>query len=341
MISLRKSMDHLAAAEASQRAAADAFARAVQAAACYAVELLPREVAVLRNQLAGLAGDVRRADAPEQYGAAETVLEAQLRAYQESSHQELERMRVELRAAAEAMKIFADGIAGSGGEHAALLTAELKRMEEATRDAELEELRTTVRSGVQAVRTSHQELQRTHAQVVAQLKDEIRTLHRQLHGPPESGEESLGLWSRSKLDARIEDLLTGDAAFALVLVSVDGLAALYESHPRAAVHDALQTTVRQLTELIRGRAMTGEWCPGVFAVILEELPEQAGELARRVPRELGQPHRCRHHGRPHTFALQARAAVVGRPAGLAATRFFAALEQVAAQAGEVSLEVRR
>ncbi len=330
-------MERLDTVDAAKLAAVEAFARAIEATAQYAVELMPQEADAFREQLGALAREVKGADGPEQYSVAENALEFQLRAYQQDSHRELQRLRGELDAAAEVLKTFAEGLAASGEEHAIRLDTELKRMEEAAREDDLEHLRQAVRGGVQAVRHSYQELEQKYTRVVAQLKDEIRVLHQQACGQRTEDTESLGLRSRSKTDAMIENLLVRDVAFAVVLVKIEGLGELYDAHPRVAVRDALQHTVKKLAGMIRGRAFMGQWTPGIFAAVLEELPGQGPELARRVPRDLAQPYPCRDHGRPHTLALRAGAALVSRPAGIPAAQFYATLEQAFAAPGPLSV----
>ncbi|MFM2125102.1 MAG: Diguanylate cyclase, domain [Acidobacteriota bacterium] len=243
MLSLNQSIQKINEEEAARLAAARELSAAADAAAEYAVEVDPRETGQFREHLRNLSEQLSRQPSHDSLQSARHNFQTELRQYSAHASKEVRRLKQDLHAAAQAMQSFAQGISTGAHEHEALLRQEFEQLTRASDQDDLPALRATVRQTVAAVTASYQELRQAHNLVIAQLRDEIRTLQQTVERQSNSATPAPPtLLERRVLDQHLEEKLRARQGFHLLLARP-----CHPDHPK--VPD--EVTIAQLQDEIR------------------------------------------------------------------------------------------
>ncbi len=330
MISLRQSMKALDDTEAARRAAARAFADAVETSAEHVVEVNRAEAAEFREQVLKLAGRVSGSTTASDLDAARDVFRGELKEYSRRAGQQVRKMREELVAAADAMRTVAEGVSNSGGEHESTLKREFSQLQRTAERGDAGAMRTSIFETVEAVTRSFEGLKRSNALNIAQLRDEIRVLQAQLaEGSRAEGRRNVeapeGFVSREALEREIEEFLRRDRAFTVGLIGVSGQHALYTAFPRERVDAALANMLGNLFELARRHGAApriAAWQRGVYALVAP-----SGTPIADWGAQLSLSHVFQADGLPRTIRITPRVAVVERSTRESHPAFFSRLAQ--------------
>ena len=329
MISLRQSIKDLDGAEALHRAAAKAFAEAVETSAEHIVELNRHDAVAFREQVLGLAGRVGQSTGAEDLSAARTTFRGELRQYSEKASQDVSRLREELTAAAAAMQTFAQGVSASSGEHETVLRREFRELERAATDAsDLQTVRAAVHETVQTVSSSYETLKQAHNLAIAELRDEIRVLQNEVQRGRQKPVLPDGVREKQVFDSEIEDLLLQKKPFAVVLLAVRNERVLYEKFPREKVDTALVEFLEGLRALAQRhapKALIATWNRGVYALAMPR-----GVQLEEWRRQLSVSYVFQEKGLPRTLQIEPRLEMVEHRLGESPTQFFGRLSQAAA-----------
>jgi hypothetical protein len=303
VFSFRQSIKQLDETEALNRAAAKAFADAVETSAEHVVEVNREDAANFRQQVLTLAERVGSTAAAEDLDQARTQYRGELRDYSRKASETVSRMREDLDAAAKAMQRFAAGVSTSGAEHESVMRREFTQLRSAAESDDVREVRYAVHQTLDAVTASYESLQAAHNLVIAEMKDEIRVLQGELERSrtnkrvERNPADDFG--ARARFDKQIEDLLQRGKAFDVLVLSLPerpageaaNLAALFAKQAEPAIPVA--------------------WRPGIHVVIASG-PVAVAEW-RAVLASAATPLPCLE--------------LVRCPAGENATRFFAKLTE--------------
>lgn len=327
MISLRKSIDRLEALQGLFEAAASAFTQALDAAGDHVVEVNKRDAEEFRESVQALATRLARAEGPEQFRAARTEFTERLKQYREKAHRDLQQLHEEMDAAVRAVETFAAGVASGGADHEKLLHQECERIEVAVAGSDLQRIRTVVRGALHSVRMSFENLKNTHNLIVAQMRDEIRTLQNALEANRRSlAGETGGVWEKERFLQRLENLFARDRPFSLVVAGLGDPAALFSEYSRPLVDHVLKESLAGLAEMAGKSAITSQWDEGVFIALLEGPPAPALSLAMRAQEHLSGRYILRQDGAARTIRVDAKTRTVDFVPGDSPQRFFRDLD---------------
>ena len=109
------------------------YRNAVRSTAQYAIEMDSLDAQLFRQHIDALEDQLATAAAPEHWEALEASFRSELRAYRDKATGQLGRMRAEIKAAADAMLIFADSVACNGLDHEQQLQEELGQLNRPSR----------------------------------------------------------------------------------------------------------------------------------------------------------------------------------------------------------------
>ena len=127
---------------------------------------------------------------------------------------------------------------------------------------------------------------------------------------------SSGAWTREKLTARIDDNLSGDDAFCVVMTALTNLKRLSATHARAQIIEAaLKALVKRLHGIVGKDAMVGRWSDDQFAVLLEVTPGHAMTVSAEIAKDLSAHFSIQDNGIARNLSLRVTTSVVGRPFG--------------------------
>lgn len=316
MISIRKSATELDRLENLLRTVTAGYGNAVRSTAQYAIEVDPLEAQLFRQHIEALGDRLCSAAGPEHWEAVETSFRSELRAYRDQATEQLGRMRADLKAAAEAMLTFADGVASSGLDHEEQIQKELGQLKSAMECESLTQIRTMIGSAVSAIAASVAKMQSSHQLVIAQLRDEMRLLHKQIETERRTlyTDRDTGLWNRQKLDSQIVDRLENDQHFCLLLVRLRNLKRLEHKYSRPVVVGAIQAFLECFTAMIGEGAFLGRWNEESFAAILDIEQADAIAIAEKATAKLSGTYSVQEKGAWLNVPLQAVAGIADHPA---------------------------
>jgi len=316
LISTGEPATELARMEDLLQPIAAAYRNAVRSTAQYAIEIDSLDAQLFRQHIEALEEQVAAAAAPEHWEALQAEFRSELRAYRDKAGEQLGRMRAEIKAAADAMLIFADSVASNGLDHEEQLQEELGQLESAIKDEDLSQVRAVIGSAVGTITASVAKMQRSHQLVIAQLRDEMRLLHKQIDTERRTlyTDRATGLWNRQKLDSQITDRLENDQPFCMLLVRLRNLKQLESGYSRTVIEGAIKALVQRFTAMIGEETLLGRWNDEDFAAILDIQQAEAIAISREATTKLSGTYSVQGKGGWQNVPLQAVAAVIDHPA---------------------------
>jgi GGDEF domain-containing protein len=299
------------------------YGNAVLATAEYSVNIDPHDVEMYRKRLIAIGEQVSAADEPPHWESIQGAFRDELRAYRDACAEQIERMRSEIKAAAEAMQSFADGVASSGLDHHQQIQQELGGLKTAMKCEDLNQIRVAIRAAVEAISESIEKMQHSHQLVIAQMRDEMRLLHKQIEVARHAVhvDRATGTWNREKLDSDITDRLKNDEPFCVLLVRLRNLKRLEGGYPRSVIESAIRALLLRFTEMVGAGAVLGRWDEECFAAILELDPADAIGLSREATASLSRMYSVQENGAWQAVPLQAVAGVIDHAARSAEVSF--------------------
>jgi GGDEF domain-containing protein len=271
VLSFRKSVDQLDLVAEQHALLQRTLARFVQATSQYAIELKREHAEAFRANLERIQERAERVASAGDADQLQADFRGELRAYLDTSQGEIWRMRSEMSDVIASMQTFLANSVRSGTNHQQVLRREFKNLDDAAQAGDLTAIRGAVRRATETAFRSYEEIQRAQVTVIAQLQDEIRHLHEQVGYERKAAlsDPSTGLWNRSKLDARIKELLLLNEGFCVYFIGVPRLLHLSRRDPRIGPA-FLRSLAGRLQTAAGGNGefgMAGRWSAEVFAIV--------------------------------------------------------------------------
>jgi GGDEF domain-containing protein len=331
LISIRKSVNDLERIAELQKATASCYDLALRASAEYVVELEPSDAAEFRKHLFALQDSLEKASCPEDFKAVQSSFRGELRDYRDKSLDAIEKTRSDLKAAAEAMRVLANTVAANGTDHAKVLTADLQNLAAIADTSDLGRIRSVIKTSAQNISQSFEHMQRETQLVVAQLHDEIRSLHREMSNERKAlyTDAASGGWNRDKLNLRLEDLLSSGEGFTAVILWISNLKRLESSCSQPVIDGALKGMVKRLNGIVGSDSMVGRWSREEFVVFLELDSSAAVSLCAEMTQVLSTRYAVQENGVSQHLTLRVATAVADRPPASNPERFREKLQLLA------------
>jgi GGDEF domain-containing protein len=330
LISIRKTGDELERKEGLIHSAKDSFRHAILSTARYAVELDPGEANDFREHLRLLHEQVESAEAPENWLSLQSSFRGELRDYRDRAANQLAELRQQIKVAGEAVQLFAENAAAIDSDHEAEIKGALKQLNVIADSVNPELVGSAIRSAANTISESIQLMRRRHQMALAELRQEIRVLHKQIDGERKAQllDAATGVWNRQKLDLQVVDLLDKDQPFCILLVYIRNIERLNARYPRTLVDAALKSLLERFAGMLSDGATIGRWDGQHFAAILEIEPAAAIAVSRLATKKLAGDYSVQDNGVSHTLSLQATAGVIDRAAGSDESAFRKKLSQM-------------
>jgi GGDEF domain-containing protein len=328
MISIRHSLDEIEQREERERLLRECYTAAIQSMREYAIEIDPGAAARFRQRMEQIEQDLAAALSAEEHKALQSSFRGELRQYRDHCREMLTRLRNEVSASAVAIQTLTESVSANGAGYEEELNREVAHLEQAATMDDLNSIRATINTSAAAIQRSFEQMrQRNHA-AVAQLQDEIQSLHRTM----ESERRTLytdavsGAWNQRKLAERFDQLLKLDESFAVLLLAIVNWRPMAREHSPQAADACLKALVAHLQAKFGADGMVGRWSDDVLAVIIETDPVAAAEPAAIVTQELsaGFPPAAPDRTGP---ILHITSCIVGRERRANASEFYPQLGQ--------------
>ena len=289
MISLRKSINELDRLNDSKTTAVDCYGLAIGAVADHAVEIDAAEVAQFRSKIYSLREQVRPSITAEQLREVHLSLSAELQSYSARSQERLERLRDDIRAASEAVEDFAGNFAASGTDLDGEVKRELQRLDKAARTAPLDELRSVIGGVSAGIASSFERVKATNQLAIAQLKDEIRVLHKEIEiarKSRSSGKPAPATPAQHEIFDQIDAVRLRNVPFSVILVAVRNLRGLRSCYSKVAIENTLASLHARLKSALPGGSASCRWSDAQFVAVVTLEPAAAMSKSRELAKQL-------------------------------------------------------
>jgi len=271
---------------------------AIQAIADYAVVVDPEQAAELRDHLLKMRAQLERAAQPEEYDAVRSNLRGELRLYRDQSAVLIEQLRRDAHSAEAAAKSLAGAVVANGADYEKHLEEDLKALNGVQEIEDLAHIKQVVRGAVEDINENWRKLSRANQLLIAQLHDEIRTLHRQMDHDRRAHitDNVSGAWNRERLNQRIDDDLGRGDSFCLVLAAITNFAAVKASVTPVVMERTLQALVKRIHGVVGADAMVGRWSESEFGVLLEAEAAHGLWMSGKISRALSTRYSIQEEG---------------------------------------------
>lgn len=332
MISLRKTATELERLEGLAACLSECYRLAIRASADCAIELDAGEAAEFRERLRALAGAPGTAESCAGVRRMHSGFRNALREYRSLTQGRVDHLRNEVEAGAAALAALTSDLSATGDDHQEQMNRELERLREMCGWQNPADIRRGLESAIAGIARAVERMQAAHRMIIAQLRDEIRTLHEHIEFSRRAVgvDSATGAWTREKTAERLEDLLREDQVFWVVLVTVANFERLQSRYSPPVVASALQAVVAGLRELAGPQPVIGRWSCGEFLVLLEVDPSDAMTLAREAPTRLSTSYIISGAPASMPVPLEIATGTLERTAACAREAFFKKLDQLSA-----------
>ena len=321
MISLLKTGLEMERLEKFKKVALECYGLAIASTEQSVIEVDHERAALFRGELQALASQLGEATSPEHLQAIQDLFRDELREYRDSAHEQLRRLRKELDAAVSALDEFAGNAATRGEDHEKALQHALKILDTAAASGKLEAMKAAIRAASADILSSFEQMQARNQFAIAQLKDEIRLLHQKIQAGRRPVALNAETWNRQDVDHRIDQMLSQNTSFCLVLIVLRNLRTLASRYSGGVVEEALESLQVRLRDTLGGGSMLGRWTANQFVAILNVAPSSAMAISRDAAQKLTEPYSFKHEGIPCTLVFQVAAGVVDHQAGADVLKF--------------------
>jgi GGDEF domain-containing protein len=310
----------------------ECYGLAIRAAADYAVELDPEEASELRESLQTLAAGVKSLDAHQTVHQVQGTFETALRGYRDQAQTRIHHLRKELEASAAAVAAFAGSIASHGSDHQTQMDAELERLRKMMAWDDLPQIRRGLQGAISGIAEAVAHMQRSNQMTIAQLRDEIRTLHHSMGASRRAAaiDTATGEWNRQKSEQRMQDLLKEHEAFRVLLISVTNFKRVEGRFSADVLEATLKELIRRLREVVGSDPPIGRWAENEFLVLLDLDPARAMALSREASVKLSAAYTLPDGLGLRPVQLEVATGLVERAAGADGEAFLKKLEQLSA-----------
>jgi len=313
LISIRKTLTELDRQEL-QDVTAQCYGLAIRSTAQYAIEVERGQAEEFRRHLDVLQQKLQASASSEDVQAVQASFRGELRDYRDKVQEKIAGLRKDMEAAAAAMQTFADGVTATGADHEVQVKQQLAQLDAVAASTDLGRIRSGIHNATTGIAASFEQMRRSNQLVIAALRDEIRLLHEQRESERRSlfTDRSSGVWTRQKMDSRIDELIQLNQPFCLLLIFVRNLKGLDSIHSRTVIEGALKALLQRFGALLGEDAMIGRWSEDEFAAILEVAPAAAVAFSDQAARKLSGSYSVQENGLARNVEFQTTAGVIER-----------------------------
>ena len=329
MVSLKRSLEEYEARRLLVATYSQVLRSTLESVKQYVVETDASAVAQFRKHI-GQSLELFRSEeeAPGQEAAGQIAanVRGELRDYKDRATRYIDRMREDLATTAMALDEIMQAAQESGAEDR--LKSEIARMGAALSVSSLAELRATVRRGLDSLSECAEQLRREKDGVIAQLKDEIRTLHKAAEQSRSASavDPATGVHKREEIERLLRRELAASRSVAVIHLCLRNLHELNGAYPPAMIGQLVVAFCRRMGNVVPRDSIMSSWRSDVFLILLP--PAVARHVASEVLRACEGRYSVMDDGVARTLHLQVMATSICSEQNEEADDFFQKLNQL-------------
>jgi GGDEF domain-containing protein len=305
----------------------------IQTTAQYAVELKSEDVRVFRENLERLAAQMDHLSCPADQEHVQDSFRGELRSYHHGAQTELTRMRSKMDAMIESVQSFMTNVCGSSQDLEQTLRQEFESLASTAESDDLDAIREAIRQVTANAIRKCEEFERGRESVMAQLRDEIRSLHKLVDHERRAAltDPVTGVWNRAKLDSRIKDLVLLNEGFCVFLVGLRNSDQITPRDPRLGpeVLKSLLARLHSISGIDEELGMTGRWSEEIFAVVFNLPLSGAPTTPTAMQRALNGSYAIQLDGESQDVSVKVQVQAIERASNSGETAFYLQLGQAA------------
>jgi GGDEF domain-containing protein len=331
LISIRKATDDLDRLAETINSVKATYVHALRSTAQYSIEFSAADAESFRDHLETICALAETASFPDDWLSIQASFRGELRDYRDRSVAQLTKFRADMKAAADAMEIFADSVVASSMDHRDGVQEALGKLDAVLAEESLAKVRDALVETKAEIGASIERMDHQHGLMIAQLRDEIRSLHQQIDADRRAQftDRATGVWNRHKLDAQMEEMLKHDESFCVLVVGIRNLRRLDQRYSPAVVEGGVKALLQRLTAMLDDDATLGRWQEETFAAVLQIDPATAMSMSRKASKKLTGVYSVQENGLSRNIELHAVAGVIERERGMDTASFQRKLQQMA------------
>ena len=290
------------------------YALALRSAAEYVVDFEPVATREFQRHVQYLEERAKAGPTPEILRSLQASFRGELREYRDKSQVYLRRLREDLQGATQAMQTFASSLISNGEDVQQRVRGEMGKLEKAAEAGDLGKIRESVRTTVQEVVRSYEELNKANALVTAELQQEIRLLHQNMEVQRRMAltDSASGAWTKKKMDDRLSELMKTKEAFCVIVILVTNLKRLKAQCNAHMVDQALGALVKRFYGILGDNSLIARLSEDHFAAVVELDSAATQIIARQVGARLSSLYSVQNDGIAQSLDLSVNCGLVAR-----------------------------
>lgn len=291
-----------------------AFVAALNAARQYAIRTDPASVEEFRSQLAAIVRQVEQSmnDLDEsRLDSHSTAIHDALRIYHDRAQRYIEDLHSSLTATSDVLRVMVEALQSGDSDAEKDLKSEIVRLRSVDKLTNLEEVRAYVRKSVESLASCADQLRREKDVVIAQLRDEIRTLQNSMEESARAAamDPATGTYQRKDFERLIQREIVRGQAVTVIRLWLKNIQTLAACNP---IDQILAAFCKRAHEVVSAEAM-GRWQENVFCVLLPSAAAKAAAAA--LAQKCAGIYAYMDGDAPRTLHLQLAVASLTCPAG--------------------------
>ncbi len=364
MLSLSKTINELDRLEALRRDAVGAFAEAIRASAAGLVELDPARLLRTEQSILALASSVEQADAASVEGVPSDLRQV-LAGYKSVCDQEVADLRGAVQQSTRMLREVLTSVSGQGLDHHQALERDLQELKALQDVQDLQVIHATIAASTERMSAHIEQMKKETELLVAQLRDEIRTLQRELEQdrsrpaaspepaveaedatpsqstdipaaapepvapqmPVETGEAGNSM-RRADFEKAMRLRVDQDEVFSLTTVWLRNLGQLFTEFPSEAVIEMMAQAASKLEQALKGNPLWSRWEDDCFVLYSDQPKASAAKAAQELASALSIVYSVQHNGQTFEPKLHVTVGVIERGRAEPLDRLFARTTQL-------------
>ncbi|MBV8846745.1 MAG: GGDEF domain-containing protein [Bryobacterales bacterium] len=316
--------------QALNRAALTSYDEILRAAAEYPIEIEASDAQIYQRHVHGLRKLLDNLMTPEEFHTIHASFRGEVRDYRDKANEWLAGMRNELKSAAEAMQTLSIRVAENGNGHETHMKSNLERLKAAAQTEDLGRIKMTIHQVATSISRSYEQLRDANNLMIAQLRDEIQSLHREMDNSRRTlfVDRASGAWNRPKLESHIDEMLERGEGFVAIVVWVSNMKRLEAGCSGTLINAAMKALVQRASAVVGAEALIGRWADDLFLMLLDIETTAAVAISNELGQKLSSRYAVQQDGISHQVNVHVATAVVDQPPNGDPRKYRARLEQM-------------